>query len=807
MLFNYFKIALRTLARHKGFASINIIGLALGLTSGILIMIFVLDELSFDTFHTKADRIMRAGTDMTDVNTGAVNGTIETNGWPIGKLMEQNFPEVEKVVYISNSSMQVNHDNKRFDERLFYVGDAFFNMFDFPLLKGDVNTALTKPYSIVLTESAEKKYFGDGDALGKTMTLNDSLLFLVTGVMRDVPRQSHMQFSMLISFSTYETRNSGFSYDDGWGNLNVRNYVLLKEGVDTEALKAKVANLYMDHVKDEMKQWGMYMYVRMESLSDVYLKTKRGNGMGPLGSLDRLYIVSGIALFVILLACINFVNLATARSTHRAKEVGLRKVVGSSRASLIQQFLGESFVLTVISLIVAIALLGIVLPLFNLVLNKDYSLSWLTHPSVLIGMAALVGIITLLAGYYPAVVISSLRPSEVLKGKLTTSQRGIRLRKFLVVFQFSISTGLIICTFTILSQLDYMLNRNLGFNSHQVLVIDADKVSDRGGMGLNATSPFKHALQQLTSVEGVTFTNAVPGKPGWMGQWAHAADRPDDGSIGMEYMAIDEDYLKTLGLTLVAGRNFELNRPSEIEEGLIINETAVDKLGWGTPEDAIGRKIDSPSKHPAGTVIGVVKDYHEEGLQELIYPMAMDYNPSRSRYYAIKFKPTGTTDLLKEMETLWKKHYDGFDFKYFFLDENFAKQYRSEERLANLFTAFSAITVVIAMMGLVGLISFMVNTRTKEIGIRKVLGASVASITQLLSKDFLRLVFIAIVIATPLAWYLMKGWLDKFAYRTDTNLWMYAAAGFITLGIALFTVSFQSIKAALTNPTNSLRSE
>jgi putative ABC transport system permease protein len=806
MLFNYFKIALRTLARHKGFASINIIGLALGLTSGILILIYVLDELSFDTFHAKADRIMRVGTDMTDVNTVAINGSIETNGWPIGKLIEQNFPEVEKVVYISNSSMQVNHDNKRFDERLFYTGDALFSMFNFPLVIGDPNTALTKPYSIVLTESAKKKYFGDVDALGKTMTLNDSLLFQVTGVMRDVPRQSHMQFSMLISFSTYETRNSGFSYDDGWGNLNVRNYVLLKEGVDKEALKAKVANLYMDHVKDEMKQWGMYMYARMEPLTDVYLKTKRGNGMGPLGSLDRLYIVSGIALFVVLLACINFVNLATARSAHRAKEVGLRKVVGSSRGSLIQQFLGESFVLTVISLIVAIALLGVVLPLFNLVLNKDYTLSWLVHPSVLIGMAALVGIITILAGYYPAVVISSLRPSEVLKGKLTTSQRGVRLRKFLVVFQFSISTGLIICTFTILSQLDYMLNRNLGFDSHQVLVIDADKVSNQGG-GSNGVSQFKNALQQLTSVEDVTFTNAVPGRTGWMGQWAHAADRPDDGSISMEYMTIDEDYLKTLGLTLVAGRNFELNRPSEIEDGLIINETAVDKLGWGTPEDAIGKKIDSPSKHPAGTVIGIVKDYHEEGLQELIYPMAMDYNPSRSRYYAIKFKTTGTADLIKEMETLWKKHHDGFEFKYFFLDENFAKQYRSEERLANLFTAFSAITVVIAMMGLVGLISFMVNTRTKEIGIRKVLGASVANITQLLSKDFLKLVFIAIVIATPLAWYLMKSWLDKFAYRTDTNFWMYAAAGTITLGIAMFTVSFQSIKAALTNPTDSLRSE
>jgi putative ABC transport system permease protein len=810
MIINYFKITLRTLVRQKSFAAINLIGLALGLSSGILILIYVLDEISFDKFHSKADRILRVGTDMVDIKSGSPNGKIEANGWPIGKLLEKDFPEVEKVVYLANASnLQINHEGKRFDERLFYAGDAFFSIFDFPLLKGAPGSALSKPYSIVLTESAEKKYFGDQDALGKTITLADTVLFQVTGVMKDIPRQSHMQFSMLLSFATYETRNPSFSYDDGWGNLNVRNYVLLKEGVDRDGLISKAANLYMDYVKDEMKQWGMFMYVRFEGLNDIYLNTKRGNGMGPVGSMDRLYIVSGIAIFVILLACINFINLATARSVHRAKEVGLRKAVGSSRKSLINQFLCESFFLTLLSLIVAIALLGVALPFFNQLLNKDYDLSWLTDFRVVTGIILLALLISFLSGYYPALVISSLKPSEVLKGKLTTSQRGIQLRRFLVIFQFSISTGLIICTFTVLSQLDFMLNRDLGFDGRQILVLDADRVTDRGGSGSSSAStlPFKTELQSLTSVEAVTFTNAVPGRPGWMGQWAFAEERPNEGSIGMEYMAIDEDYLKTLGLTLIAGKNFDVKSPADIADGLIINETAAIKLGWGSAENAIGKKINSPSKHPAGTVIGVVKDYHELGLQQLIYPMAMDYNPARSRYFAVQFKTTGTADFLNDLQALWKKHYNGYDFKYFFLDENFARQYQAEQRLANLFTAFSIITIVVAMMGLVGLISFMVTARTKEIGIRKVLGASVVSITQLLSKEFLKLVFIAIILATPLTWYLMNNWLEKFAYRTTTNVTLFLVAGVITLGIALFTISFQAIKAALSNPVDSLRNE
>jgi putative ABC transport system permease protein len=614
-----------------------------------------------------------------------------------------------------------------------------------------------------------------------------------------------MQFGMLLSLESYKKLNPEFSFDDGWGNINVRNYVLLKEGVNKAAVAAKARNLYMTYVEEAMRKWGMLMYVELEPLDGLYLHTKRGNGMGPVGSIDRVYMVSGIAFFVILLACINFINLTTARSTNRAKEVGLRKVVGSTRASLIRQFLGESFLVTVLALAIAVGLIALVMPMFNQWVGKDYHMTALLNPLVLIGMLVLVAGIAFLSGYYPALVISSLRPSEVLKGNFRTGRRGMQLRRTLVVFQFMISTGLIAITFVVIRQLDYMLNRDLGFSGHQVLVIDANRVTDRGGEDAIPGAFFKNQLQSLASVESVTFTNALPGRPGWMGQWAFAAERPNEGSIGTEYMAIDEKYLETLGLTLVAGENFRLDKPFELEDGLIINETAANDFGWGSPQAAIGKKVDSPSKHPAGTVIGVVKDYHEFGLQQKIYPMAMDYNPARGRYYAVRFKTTGTADLLTSIEGLWKKQHEEHAFKYFFLDESFAQQYQTEQRLSKIFVAFSTLTIVIAMIGLIGLVSFMVVSRTKEI--RKVLGAGAMSITGLLSREFILLVVIANVIACPMAWYFANKWLESFAYRMDLGIDIFALALVCGLMITIITVSIQTLKAALADPVRSLRYE
>jgi putative ABC transport system permease protein len=805
MFYNYLKVTLRTLLKYRGYAFINLLGLSLGLTAGILILVFVLDELSFDQFHTRSDRIYRVGTDMYDIKSGGLNGGIEANGWAIGKLLENDFPEVEKGVYITNgSNLQINHDGKRFEQRIFYAGREFFEIFSFPLVEGNPESALELPGSVVLTESMAVKYFGGEGAMGKTLVVEDTLLLTVTGVLQDVPKQSHMQFDLLVSFATYETINKWFTYDGGWGNLNVRNYILLKEGVDKESFFAKARNLYMNYVEEDMKQWGMLMYLAFEPLSDIYLHTKRGNGMGPLGSMDRVYMVSGVAIFVVLLACINFINLSTARSTHRAKEVGLRKVVGSSRSYLVAQFLSESFVLTLFAFVLAVTLIGVVMPMFNQLLGKEYHLEVLLQLPVVMGVLLLIAAVTLLSGYYPALAISSMRPSEVLKGKIISSQRGVQLRRVLVVFQFVISAGLILCTLVVMDQLDYMQQRDLGFNREQIIVADMGRVPSRES---TYHDPFMNDLKVLVSVESVSFTNAVPGRNGWVGQWAHAADRSSEESIGTEYMTIDENYFSTLGITLLTGRNFDLNRPADLEEGLILNETAVKKFGWDNAEQAIGKKIDSPSGHPAGTVIGVVKDYHQWGLQQQIYPQAMAFKPQYSRYFAIRFNSAQTSDLLAELQAIWKKYYDGYDFKYFFLDENFERQYYAEQRLSNVFTIFSIVTIIIAVIGLIGLVSFMVAARTKEIGIRKVLGADVLSITRLLSKEFLILVVVANLIAFPLAWYLTGQWLEGFAYRTTVGASVFAFTFVLALGTTVFTVGLQTFRAAMTDPVKSLRYE
>lgn len=805
MLINYLKIAIRTLLKFKEYAAINLIGLGLGITTGIFILLYVTDELSFDRFHEKADRVYRVGTDMVDIRSGEVNGSIETNGWPIGALLMEEYPEVEAVVYTRNgSNLPIIHEGKRYEERIYYASRDFFNLFDFQFKSGNPATALGEPNSVVITESLEKKYFGDKNALGKMMIFSDTLSFLVTGVMKDLPTQSHMQFDALISFDTYLQINKSFSFDGGWGNLNVRNYILLKEGVDKDKFFAKARNLYMDHVKADMEKYGMYMYLGFEPLSDIYLKSKRGNGMGPSGSQDRVYMVSGIALFVILLACINFVNLTTARSTYRAKEVGLRKVSGSSRGALIRQFLSESLIMVLVSLSLALALFGVLSPMFNELMGKSYSLTSLLHPQFLTGLLGLLIGITLLSGYYPAMVLSGLRPVEVLKGKLHASSRGVQLRRSLVGFQFMISAVLIVFTLVVNDQLDFMKNQDLGFSGDQVLVVNVTKLPSQEFI---KPASFKNELGQMAWVDKVTYCNALPGKPGWVGQWARAEDKSAEETIGVEYMSIDEDYLTTLDLTLLAGRNFNPDVPAELEDGLIINETAVHAMGWESPADAIGKKITSPSQHPAGTVIGVVKDYNEFGLQQKVYPMTMDYAPAYSRYFAIKYNATNTEDLLTSVGILWKSYYEGYDFEYFFLDENFERQYQSEQRLSKVFNIFSGGSILIAVIGLFGLVSFMVVTRTKEIGIRKVLGANVFNILKLLSTEFMWLVLIANMVAIPVVWYFANEWLQGFAYRTNLNWLLFAAPILGALAITLITVGIQTVKAAMADPVESLRYE
>lgn len=804
MLINYFKIAFRTLRKFKGYATINLLGLALGLTVGILILMYVLDEVSYDRFHTKGDRIYRVNTAFFTPGE-SIAGANETNGWPIGKVLEREFPEVEQVVYARGASfLLINHNDKRIRENIHFVSNEFLTMFSFPLRKGNPEKALREPYSVVITESMERKYFNGENALNKTITVSDTLNLLVTGVMADVPSNSHIQFDMLVSFATFERLSPSFSYDDGWGNINMRNYVLLKAGADYPAFAEKAKNIYTDRVGEMLKNWGVSAQVLFEPMNDIYLKSASGNSFGPLGSLSRLYLLSGIAAFIILLACINFINLATARSVYRAKEVGLRKMSGSSRQGLIAQFLSESFVLTALALLFALALTGLMLPMFNQLLGKSYQLLSLIQPSVLGGTLILMVLVSVLAGYYPAMVMSALRPAEVLKGKMQSSSRGIKLRRTLVVFQFVISATLVAGTFVVLNQLRFMQMQDLGFEKDEILVINAARAKSSSPI---AFETFKNELKKLSIVEEVSYSNALPGLPGWQGQVAYPEGKSGDASVSVEYLAVDEAYIQTLGLERIAGNVFDKNHTADLNEGLILNESAVTAFGWASPEEAINKQITSPSRYPEGRVIGVVKDYHQAGLQQKIGAVVMDYNPGQSYLYAIRYKAADTQHLIAQANDVWNKTYAGYDFNYFFLNDHFGKQYQSEQRLANVFSLFAVVTIAIAAIGLIGLVSFMVVAKTKEIGVRKVLGADVFSITKLLSKEFIILVLVANVLAAPLTWYFANDWLNSFAYRTTLNPMLFVWAALTGVTVTLLAVSYQTIKAASADPVKSLRYE
>lgn len=801
MLRNYLKIALRSIQRFKGYALINLAGLSLGLMAGVLIMVYVLDEISYDQFHAKRDRIYRVNTVFYAEGEG-LGGANDTNGWPVGKVLEKDYPEVESVLYARFSGLHINQGDKRFRERSFFASQELFDIFSFPLLKGNPATALKDPYSVVLSESLANKIFPGEEALGKTLLMADTLNMLVTGIMKDIPDQSHIQSEMFLSFSTYLALVPDFSFDEGWGNINMRNYVLLKEGADFRAFAAKSREIYNEKAGEMLKNWGVKAAVTYDPLNDIYLYSETGNGMGPKGSIDRLYLLCGIAFFVILLACINFVNLATARSVYRSREVGLRKVVGSSRWSLIGQFLIESFVLTALALILAVGLIGLGLPLFNQLLGKNYSFSVLSQGGILAGMAVLLVSIAALAGYYPAWVLSGLRPSEALAGKMQTSRRGVGVRRFLVVFQFFISVCLVTGTLVVIDQIRFMQDEDLGFNKEQVLVINSVRVN------LEDQSPkevLRNEIANLAMVSEVSRALQVPGTRGWQGQIAYPEGKSGDEAVSVEYMGVDEHYLAVMGFELVAGRGFSKDHPDELRNGLVLNETAVKVFGWSSPEEAIGKQITSPSKHPEGTVIGVIRDYHHEGLQQKIGPITMDYNPGF--LFAIRYQAADTKALLTAMEQLWNRSFPGYEFNYFFLDDQFEKQYEAEEKLSRVLGLFSILTIIIAVIGMIGLVSFMVVSRTKEIGVRKVLGASVLSISSLLSREFVTLVLVSGVVATPVTWYLASGWLDSFAYRTTLSPWLFLAAVVVATAIALIAVSAQTIRAAMSDPVESLRHE
>ena len=788
------KLAFRNLLKFKTHSAINLVGLSLGLAVGGLILLYVTDELAFDNFHEKQDRIYK-------VVTGSEGG-METNAWPIGYKLRTEFPEVESVLYVKNfpSTAKLNHKDKRFDQTIFYASQEFFDLFSFDLTpKGNREDVLTAPFTAVITKSVEDTYF-NGDALGKMLTIADSLDFEITGIVKNIPRNSHIQFDILVSFPTIE-KLQWWSYTEGWGNFNARNYLLLKEGIDPSPFQAKIKNLYHENVGDWLEEMGMTFTTELIPLKEVYLNETYWNGFGPKGSKKRVNTVSWIAIFLLILACINYVNLSTARSTYRAKEVGMKKVVGSSRRSIVAQFLTESFLLTCIAFIVGLFLMYLSLPFFNNLMDKDYLVDSFISLKFILGIVVLIIIVTIGSGFYPAWIISSLNPLNALSGKLSQTFQGLSLRKILITIQFFISSGLVIATFIVISQINFMRTQDLGFEKEQVLIVNASDAP------FTSRDVLKSKLESISGVQVVSHTNALPGRPGWLGQWAYPEKKGGE-QVDTEYMAIDEDYAEVLGLQFLAGRNFDPERPSELEAGLIINETCVREMGWDTPENAIGKEIVSPSDRPAGTVIGVVKDYHGLGLQDIIWPQAMDYRSyDYGKFFAIRYKTEETYNLIKSIENAWDQVYTDYDMNYFFLDEDFDRQYREENQLAKVLTIFAIIILIVSSIGLFGLISFVALSRTKEVGIRKTMGASIGQIIMILSREFMLLVLLGNLLVIPLVWYYGNEWLNDFAFHTTINPVIFVITMLITALIAFLTVSFQTYKTAKMNPVSALRYE
>ena len=797
MLRNYLKIAWRGLAKNRLYTLTNVLGLTIGLTACGLIALYVFDEYRVDRFHEHGHRLYRVVT--TTQEGGKTNVVAGSVGRPLAGAIRREVPGVEAVVPVRRASFPIKHANRYFFDTELYAGKDFLTTFSFPLVAGDPGTALREPYSLVLTESTARKYFGDAPALGKTLTLADTLTFKVTGVLAD-PKPSHLDFQLLLSLPTFYALGGTA---DQWFTWDEFCYVLLDPRADPAAVERTVAALPMKYNGAEYRSSGMHVLQTLEPVPGIYLHSKAGGVNRPTGSARQLYFLGAIGLFLLALACINFVNLTTAHQSERAKEVGVRKTIGAGVGSLVTQFLGESLLLAALAGLLAVVGVALSLPLLNDLTGKTIPLSLLVQPpTLLVGVGFLV-LIGLMAGWYPALVLARFRPVDTLKGRFVGGSDGASLRRGLVVFQFCISLVLLIGTVVASRQLRHMQDQELGFDKDRVLVVELKKLPRREF--IENYEAIKARLKSLPNVRAVTGVTALPGRSGWNGQMVYPESRPKEQALTLEVIPVDHDYVAALGLKIRAGRGYDPRFATDARHGVLLNEAACKTFGW-KPEEALGKKIGT-SGMDEGRVLGVLADFHQHGLQQKITPLLTFIAPFAYRFVALRLGPQDLTASVGQVEKYWKERFPGYDFDYFFLDDDFNRQYAAEQRLARLFGVFAGLAIFIACLGLFALTTFTTERRVKEIGVRKVLGASVANIVALLSKDFLKLVLVAILIASPLTWWAANRWLQDFAYKISLEWWMFAGAGLLAVGIAMLTVSYQAVKAALVNPVKSLRSE
>ncbi len=803
---NYLKIAWRNLIKKKAYSAINIFGLGLGIACCLLIFMFVKDELSYDNYHEKGDRIFRVIHGDKADNSEGKQSTESFWVWgnaPIGQALINYFPEIDKVCQFSGRSdiLLTNGDKMYQEDGVFFMDSTVFDVFSWKLLKGNPKTALAAPFSIVLTETTARKYFGDEDPLGKSLKGSESAGrgdagdYLVTGVMADVPSNSHFRFNALLSMSTF--RKSRPEIFDEWGYVDFYTYFLVNGKFDQQKFEQKIPAFLAKQTDDPNSKYS----IAIEPLKDVYLRTEAQRQPGETGNLSNIYVFSIIGLFILVIAMINFMNLSTARSMERGKEVGIRKSIGAARGSLISQFLGESLIIVSLSMIVAVLLVFVALPGMSDFTGKVFVIQNFINGQTILLVIGIMLLIGLVAGSYPSFVLSSFSPVMVLKGMAKSSKGGTYLRRVLVVFQFSLSIALIAGTIIVYFQMNHILDKDLGFDKERMLILDYnydEAVNDKREV-------LKTEMEANPAILSAAFSRSVPGSyfPN-----AGTEIQTADGEMKMEVQPIFQvgmDFIPHYNLELVAGRSYSRDHPSDTLGGIVINEAAAKQYGYTNPADIVGKKYSQWGRE--GEVIGVVKDFNFISLHRNIEPLTLPLEPYACRYLSLKVKSENINETIKQVGEVWSQLAPHRPFLYSFLDDDFNRQYKTDFVFRKLFTTFSCLAILIACLGLLGLATYTAEQRTKEIGIRKVLGANVNNIVALLSKDFIVLVVIAMLIATPVAWYAMNKWLEGFAYQVEIQLWIFALAGLVALSIALFTISFQSIKSALMNPVTSLRSE
>ena len=781
MFTNYLKIAFRNLKKYKGYTFINILGLSVGMTCTILILLWVRDELSYDHFFPNAERLYRVidTENYSDIDVPKFS----MNPPALAQTLVDEYPEIKDAARLRTiKSAVVQYGEKRFiEDNLAFVDPSFLKMFSIPFVKGNSNNALSNTSSIILTQRTAEKYFGNENPIGKTIRIDNRLDFMVTGIIKNIPQNSHLKINFLLPFEVI--KNFGYTIE-GWNNYAHTTYILLDKGLDYHVVSKKIANTINKNQKDAK------VTISLQPITDIHLYSQNIWGIGGTGDITQVYIFSIIAILILLLACINFINLATARAGNRAKEVGMRKVVGARRKEIIYQFFLESIIYAFAALIISIILIIDLLPVFNSISGKELTFGFQSDLDILllaIGVALITGIIS---GSYPAFILSRFNPVKVLKGRLGLGRSNKNFRKPLIIFQFSLTIILIIGTVVVNRQLHFLENKNLGFNKEQVLCI---KLQGDLQKKLDLLKNQLKENQRVIDVSGVSYPPSGILSSSRINKW----DTRESNSEFLSYLlSADFDFAKTMQIKIVEGKYFSLK--SDTAEGCIVNQAAVKAMGIQLP---VGKKVEDLK------IIGVIKDFNFTSLHSQISPLIIYCDPNEIKQLLVRIKPGDVSQTIKSLETEWNKIAPEFPFDYSFLDEQINKQYKSDIRVGNVINTFSLLALFIACLGMFGLASFTAEQRTKEVGIRKILGASVDSIVFTLIGDFLKWIVLANVIAWPIAWYVINKWLQNFAYRIDISWWMFLLSGGVALLIAILTVSFQAIKAATANPVKSLRYE